>query len=435
MRHIFKQIIVALLTVEAKLVLRKYKPRIVAVTGSVGKTSTKDAIYSVLAPQTFVRKSEKSFNSEVGIPLTILGRPNAWSNPLRWLENLIDGLVLILWPTEYPKWLVLEVGADRPGDISSVAKWLKADIVIITRIPDMPVHVEFFESPDDVAREKASLLAALKPGGIFIANADDPSVLALRDSVPGQSMTYGLSLGSDVMGEKLELLSAAKDNGGLPIGLAAQVRYEDTGESAEVRCMGTIGSQGLSPLLAAIAVGKFLGFPLPAMVQALAGHTPPPGRMRLIPGLRESLIIDDTYNSSPAAAAAALSALSLVGGKGRRIAVLGDMLELGRYSTAEHKQVGKDVAEAADVLLTVGFRARDIAEGALMGGMKESAIHQYEDAAQAGKELEQMLQAGDVILIKGSQSMRMERAVEEIMAEPLRARELLVRQDREWRRR
>lgn len=434
MRGLLKGLIVQLLTLEAKAVLRKYKPRIIAITGSVGKTSTKDAVYSVLAPHVFVRKSEKSFNSEVGIPLTILGRPNAWSNPLRWLENLIDGLVLILWPTEYPKWLVLEVGADRPGDISSVAKWLKADVVIITRIPDMPVHVEFFESPEDVAREKASLLAALKTDGIFIANADDPRVLALRDSVPGQSMTYGLSLGSDVRGEKLELLSSG-EKGGLPIGIAARVAYEDTGESAEIRCMGTIGSQGFLPLLAAIAVGKFLGFPLQSMVGALSGHTAPPGRMRLIPGLRGTLIIDDTYNSSPAAATAALSALSLVGGKGRRIAVLGDMLELGRYSTAEHKQVGKDVAEAADLLLTVGFRARDMAEGALMGGMKESAIRQYEDASQAGKELQEMLQPGDVVLIKGSQSMRMERTVEEVMNEPLRARELLVRQDREWRRR
>lgn len=433
MRGLFKRIIVILLTAEARAVLRKYKPRIIAVTGSVGKTSTKDAIYSVLAPHFHVRKSEKSFNSEVGIPLTILGRPNAWQNPLRWLENLIDGLVLILWKSPYPQWLVLEVGADRPGDISSVAKWLRSDMVVITRLPDVPVHVEFFDSPEDVVREKASLLTSLKPDGVFIANADDAKVLKLRDSVPGRSVTYGFTLGSDVMGGALELLS--QPGGGLPVGLAAQVKYEDTGEAAEVRLMGAIGSHGFMPMLAAVAVGKTLDIPLRAMAESLAGHMPPPGRMRLLPGIKNTLIIDDTYNASPAATSAALQALKLVGGKGRRIALLGDMLELGRYSTAQHKELGRDVEDAVDILMTVGFRARDIAEGALDAGVKDDAILQFDDSAQAGKELERMLEPGDVVLIKGSQSMRMERAVEEVMAEPERAKELLVRQEREWRRR
>lgn len=434
MRSLFKRLIVFLLTLEAKAILRIYKPRIVAVTGSVGKTSTKDAIYAVLAPHAYVRKSEKSFNSEVGIPLTILGRPNAWNNPLRWIENLIDGLVLIIWRSKYPEWLVLEVGADRPGDISSVAKWLKADVVVITRLPDVPVHVEFFDSPDDVVREKASLLTALKSDGTFVANADDSKVLALREQVPAQSTTFGFLLGSDVMGEKLQLLSEEGQHG-LPLGIAATVRYEDTGEAAEVRIMGTLGSHGFMPVLAAIAVGKSLGFKLSDMVEALAGHTAPPGRMRLLPGIKDSLIIDDTYNASPAATSAALQALSLVGGRGRRIAVLGDMLELGRYSTAQHKELGRDVAEAADLLFTVGFRARDIAQGALDHGMQDATIMQFEDAYQAGKELERTIEPGDVVLIKGSQSIRMERAVEEVMAEPGRAKELLVRQEAEWRRR
>lgn len=434
MRGLFKRIIVFLLTWEAKLVLHKYKPRIIAVTGSVGKTSTKDAIYSVLAPHVHVRKSDKSFNSEVGIPLTILGRPNAWQNPLKWVENLIDGLVLLLWGAKYPAWLVLEVGADRPGDISSVAKWLKCDMVIITRLPDVPVHVEFFRSPEDVVREKASLLTALKSDGTFIANADDAKVLALREHVPGRSVTYGFTLGSDIMGEKLELLTESGENGH-PLGLAARVKYEDTGESVDVRLLGTIGSHGFMPMLAAIAVGKVLDIPLASMAESLAAHVAPPGRMRLIPGIKGTLIIDDTYNASPAATSAALHALGLAGKGGRRIAILGDMLELGRYSTAQHREVGKDVADCADILLTVGFRARDIAQGALDSGMKDERILQYEDAKQAGNELEQILEAGDVVLIKGSQSMRMERIVEEVMAEPHRAKELLVRQEREWRRR
>ena len=150
MRSFFKKLVATLLRAEARLVLRKYNPKVIAVTGSVGKTSAKDAIYAVIADQFHARKSEKSFNSEIGLPLTILGIPNAWNNPFKWLQNLLDGLALYLFRTSYPEWLVLEVGADRPGDIKKVASWLKVDIAVITRLPEMPVHVELFSSPAEV---------------------------------------------------------------------------------------------------------------------------------------------------------------------------------------------------------------------------------------------------------------------------------------------
>src|SRR6185437_9248398 len=165
MKDFFKKIIITLLTLEAQAVIKRYKPRIVAVTGSVGKTSAKDAIYEVLVATSGarVRKSQKSFNSELGLPLTILGRPNAWNNPLGWLQNLFDGLLLIIRHSPYPEWLVLEVGADRPGDIKSVATWLPVEVAVITRLPEVPVHVEFFSSPEEVVEEKAALIDALTP--------------------------------------------------------------------------------------------------------------------------------------------------------------------------------------------------------------------------------------------------------------------------------
>jgi len=433
MHGLFKTIIVWLMTMEAKAVLRKYRPRIVAITGSVGKTSTKDAIYTVLAPHVFVRKSEKSFNSELGIPLTILGRPNAWNNPIGWFENLIDGLVLIVWRTKYPEWLVLEIGADRPGDISSVAKWLPADIVVITRLPDVPVHIEFFETPEDVVREKASLLRALKPSGVFIANADDSKVLALRDDVPGQSKTYGFSLGSDIHAKELRLLTDSDSL--LPTGVVTTIELQDGTKSTELRAMGTLGAHALSPMLAAIAVGDALGFDLEESARALGSHIAPSGRMRLIRGIKGSRIIDDTYNASPVATLAALNSLAIAGRSKRTIVVLGDMLELGRYSFDQHREVGMKVATVADMLVTVGFRARDIAEGALSAGMPDLMIQQFENASKAGEYLQNIVEPGDLILIKGSQSMRMERTVEEIMEDPSRATELLVRQEREWKKR
>ncbi len=193
MKDTFKKIIIRLLEIEAKLVLKKYKPTIIAITGSVGKTSTKDAIYTVLSHFFFVRKSEKSFNSEFGVPLTILGCPNGWSNPVQWAENLLKGLWLIIYPHKYPKWLVLEVGAGKPGDIKSIAKWLKPDVVVITRFPDMPVHVEFFGTPAAVIEEKTYLVKALSKDGLLVINADDPKVLELKQKSKAKVLTFGFT--------------------------------------------------------------------------------------------------------------------------------------------------------------------------------------------------------------------------------------------------
>src|SRR5690606_26085163 len=124
---------------QAKTILSKYKPKVVAITGSVGKTSTKDAVYLVLTNFFTVRKSQKSFNSEIGVPLTIIGCGSGWNSAYLWLKNILKGFSLIIFKHKYPEWLVLEVGADRPGDIKSIAKWLKPDVVVITRISEVPV--------------------------------------------------------------------------------------------------------------------------------------------------------------------------------------------------------------------------------------------------------------------------------------------------------
>ncbi len=447
MRGIFKSIIVWILQAQAKAVLRKYKPRVVAITGSVGKTSTKDAVYAVLSKKYHVRKSEKSFNSEVGVPLTILGLGNAWGNPLHWLQNIIDGFLLIVTNRAYPEWLVLEVGADRPGDIRSLASWIKVDVAIITRLPEVPVHVEFFDSVEAVIEEKASLIDAVRPGGSILLYADDERTRKLDQRLPAPDakiVLFGFHDETDVWVHKFEVV---KEEGGhnWPIGMRATITVED--ESAPVEIIGSLGQHAFLPAVAAAAAGHVLGVSLQEIVAGLEAYEPPPGRVRLLPGIKGTLVIDDTYNSSPAATEAALGALALALQKdrrapldegispGRRIAVLGDMMELGRVSVEEHRKAGAKVAKTCDMLITVGVRARDIAMGALDNGMQDENILQFEDATKAAQEIQNMLQEGDAILVKGSQSMRMERVVEEIMQEPERAGELLVRQDREWKKR
>lgn len=426
--NFLKQCVVFILTWEARGMLWRYKPKIIAVTGSIGKTTTKDAIHAAISDSLFARKNQKSLNSEIGVPLTILGLENAWSNPLKWLLNILIGAWRLFAWHPYPAWLILEVGADRPGDIRRIAKWLRPDIAVITAVPDIPVHVEYFSSPEEVFKEKKVLAKYLKAGGKVVLNGDDERVSRLHGEYRGASVTYGLDGGNDFFASEISI--AQED--GKPVGM--RFRANHAGSSVPVEIFGALGAPRVYAALAAIAVGEAIGLDAVSSAAALRMWEPPPGRVRILDGLKGTLIIDDTYNSSPAAALAALDILKEAGQGKRRIAVLGDMLELGRYSKEAHRTIGERAAECADMLITVGFRSRATAEAALDAGMKETNIRQYElnESQRAGKELESELKEGDVVLVKGSQGLRMERTVLEIMAEPARAAELLVRMDPEW---
>ena len=430
MKQFFKRLVVFVIQHEAKLVLAKYKPKIVVVVGSVGKTIAKDAVYSVLSSSFFVRKSEKSYNSETGIPLTILGRPSGWSNPFLWVRNILEGLALIILKNHYPEWLVLEVGADRPGDIKKVAEWVKPDIVIVTRFPDVPVHIEFFDSADALFEEKTSIISSLVPGGILIVNGDDEKVAGLVKTYENiTSFAYGFNKNNDFAASYYDI--SYKNN--IPTGLHFKVNRG--GSSVPIEIKGVVGPQHVYAALAGIVVGASAGMNMISIGQSFENYISPPGRMRVLAGIKGTTIIDDSYNSSPVAVDGALLLMEKIKSKGKKIVVLGDMLELGRYSIDEHKRVGKAAAAVCDLFVTIGFRARHMVEGALVGGLSEKCILQYEDSKRAGKELEAKLNEGDIILVKGSQGVRTEKTVEEIMAHPERKQELLARQDSAWLRR
>lgn len=432
MKQFFKAIIVFLLTFEASLVLKKYRPKIIAVTGSVGKTSTKDAIFAVLEKTHHVRKSEKSFNSEIGVPLTILGASNPWAHILGWIHVFAKGFLLIVTRKPYPALLVLEVGVDRPGDIGRMTRWLTPHVVVVTRLPDIPVHVEYFESPDAVIEEKAGLVDALADDGLLVLNADDERVMALQQRFRGECVTFGFVKSAHVRGGAYTVFYKEGEPD-IPGGVEAEVSA--AGNVIPIRLHGTVGKQILTPILAAFAVGAYCEVPLQGMADVFEQYSPPNGRMRVIAGVKHTAIIDDTYNSSPVALEEALRALSEMrsgGHQGRRIAALGDMLELGRFTVQEHKRIGELVARCADMLVTVGVRSRLIAEGARKAQFSDQNIISFDNAREAGKFLQNYIKKSDVILVKGSQSMRMERTVEEIMANPGHRTTLLVRQDKEW---
>ncbi|MEN9920982.1 MAG: hypothetical protein RL538_875 [Candidatus Parcubacteria bacterium] len=429
MKAFCKSIVVAILSFEAKWLLSRHKPTIISVTGNVGKTTTKDAVYAAIKNSVSARKSEKSFNSEIGVPITVLGLHNAWGNPLLWIKNIIDGFFIAFFSKSYPAVLVLEMGIDRPGDMERLTKWIKPDVVVLTRLPSVPVHVEYFNTPEAVIEEKMKLVSALKPGGIFIYNHDDEIIQSQLGSVLQRALGFSQYLPSEYMCKNDRVMY--RDD--VAVGIEFDISH--AGESHSVSLEGTVGTHHAYSCAAAAAVADVLGVSLEAATTSLGELRTPNGRSRLIQGIKSTTIIDDTYNASPTACEQALETLKEIRHPRRRIAVLGDMLELGRYSSQAHEHIGALVPAAADILVTVGVRARKFAEGALDAGMQEENILQYDDSEQAGRELQAFIQPGDVILVKASQGIRAERIVEELMAHPESASELLVRQDDEWTKR
>ncbi len=431
-KSVLKGIVVGILTLEARLILWKYKPSIIAVTGSVGKTSTKDAIYAGLKDSIFIRKSQKSFNSEVGIPLTIIGCETGWTNPLKWLKNILSGLAVIVLPNHYPKWLILEIGADSPGDIEKATRWIKPDVTVITSLPDVPVHVEAFSGPKDVIREKMFLAKALKKSGTLVMNGDDKNVLDQKKKfLDNYILLYGMEPHNDVAASNT---SIGYDGTGKPVGMRFNV--DEKGSSMPIRITGRLGQQQVYPIVATFAVARALEVAPLTVVKSLSSEHGSPGRMRILDGYNNTVVIDDSYNSSPTALRAALTTLKKIDTPGRKIAILGDMLELGSMSDTAHRKAGVQAAGIVDELVLVGEHVTILAKAAKGAGLEASKIHMYGvgKSQDAGRFVRGILQPNDVILGKGSQTgIRIEKAIKEIIRDPIEAKRLLVRQDDEWR--
>ncbi len=434
MKDILKQIVIGIITAEAKMALARHKPKVVAVTGNVGKTSTKDAIDAILS-QAYgsdkVRKSQKSFNSEIGVPLAILGLDNAWSSVGGWAANIRKGLSAALFG-RFPQWLVLEVGADHPGDIERVTKWLRPDIAVLTRMSDVPVHVEFFKDAGQVLQEKMFLARAVKPGGTVVVNADDPHFMAVIGTVNARKAFYGAKKGVEAEIAESEI---DYDGEALPLPTGERATIKVGGEEANVRLAGVLGGHLVYPIAAACAVASVLeiGGVATLAEAAFKSFEAPKGRMRILPGANSSAIIDDTYNSSPLACAEALKAMAKLTLKGKKLAALADMKELGANAEKAHYDIGKLAGETLHTLVTVGTAAKFMMRGALDAGMSPERVLSFETSEEAAPALRDIVRAGDAVLVKGSQSMRMERVSKALLADQESAANVLVRQEDEWK--
>jgi len=425
----FLQKILAFLT---RKILLKYKPRVIGITGSVGKTSTKEAVFSVLAPYFRVRRNRKNYNNEIGLPLTVIGAESGGWSMFKWFAVIARGFAVWLFQRKYPEILILEMGADRPGDIKYLCDLVRPSIGIITAVA--PVHTEFFGTVERVAEEKSTLIKALPKDGVAILNYDDARVRAMREKSNCRTISYGFEEMADVRAIESAVSFHALGQPGHDLG-GTHFKLSPGGSAIPIYLAGVLGRGQVSAALAAAAVGLSLGLNLIQVSEALRSYRPPPGRMNLLPGIKETTIIDDTYNASPASVRAALEVFKILPkSEGIKFYVcLGDMLELGKDSGQMHREIGWKAAEiGADVLVACGHLAKDIEIGAKEGGMSDLNVFHFAGPAEAGKFLQERLRRGDIILVKGSQGMRMEKIVKELMAEPLRADELLVRQGPEW---
>ncbi len=345
--------------------------RVVAVTGSLGKTSTKEAIARVFARRYRVLKSEGNYNNEIGLPLTLL--------------QLDPG----------HERAVLEMGMYAPGEIARLAEIARPTVGVVTNVG--PVHLERLGSIEAIARAKAELPRGLPIGGALILNGDDPRVRAMAEESPATTVIrYGLQAGADLRAEDLH-------SRGLQ-GIEASFCY--LGERHPVR-LPSLGRHNVYATLAAAAVGLADGLGWDEIASGLAacGNL---GRLKVVTGPSGATILDDTYNASPASTLADLDLLAEL--DGRRLAVLGDMLELGSYEEQGHREVGRRAAEVLDVLAAVGPRARWIAEEARRLN-PALVVRTWERRGDAVSWLRHELRGGDYLLVKASRGMALEALV------------------------
>jgi len=352
---------------------KKWGGTVVGVTGSAGKTTTKDAIAHLLAAEISVGRTVKNFNNHVGVPLSILRLP--------------DGC----------RAAVLEIGMNHAGEIRELAAIARPEIGVVTNVGY--AHVEFFDSIEGVAAAKRELIDSLPRDGVAVLNADDPRVLRFRDTHPGRSVTFGFAAGADVRAEMV----AYRPDG---------TRFRVAGVDYET---GLAGRHAVMNLLAAIAVAREFGIAPERLREPVKTFVI--GSMRGERIEHNGIVVwNDCYNSNPEAAQSMIDVLQGTPAA-RRIAVLGEMLELGHAAEELHRALGQYAAEhGVDLLIGVRGSARAMIEGAVAAGLAASAAHFFEDPAEAGDFARQTARAGDAILFKGSRGVHIERALERFLA-------------------
>jgi len=407
-----KKIVAFVLGWQVRRLLNKNDVAVVAVGGSIGKTSTKLAIAHTLSQHYRVNYEKGNYNDIVTIPLVFFGgRLASLFNPFSWLMTFVrnEGVIAKKYPYDV---VVLELGTDGPGQIKQFKSYVRADIAVITAIT--PEHMEYFADLDEVAHEE---LAISQFSRQLLVNADLVAAKYIQEIK--EPLTYGIK---EPANYRLKNIEFSGDQASFEI-------YEDSKQLLKSNHQKITEPQ-LYSVTAAAAVGHLMGLTPQQIDIGISSIPAVSGRMQQLEGLKDSLIIDDTYNASPEATRAALDTLCRLQAP-QRIAVLGNMNELGKYSRAEHEAIGQYInADKIDLLVTIGPDANKyLAAKALERGLN---VKTFEDPVSAGLFIKENLSPGAAVLVKGSQNkVFAEETVKQILANPADASKL-VRQSGYW---
>jgi len=413
MKNIYLKFIYRVLAFYARVVVRKYNPTIIAITGTVGKTTTKEAVFQVLS-DAFpgkVWKSEGNLNAEMGIPLSILGYKNL-PNKFLWPVFLV-GAAFRMSQKKYPKYLVLEMGVENKGDLKYFTSIFKPKYLIITSIGS--AHLSNFSNLEEYQEEKLSILDEVPEDGKILLNYDD-SILLKIDNDKVVSIA-SKNLLADYHAEGIKVTSEG-----------TEFRICRSGRKIAVKSR-LLGEHLINSSIFAFAIADILEVSLIEVGKSLEKIKPYPGRMSLISGIKKTIIIDDTYNANPLSVEAALVTLSEIDHIGRKLLILGNMNELGHVEAKAHESIGVFAKDRCDFAVFVGENAKAMQKG--YSDKKTSLI--FKDRKELNANLKDIIQEKDLILIKASQNGNyFEEVVKSIMQSPEKADKLIVRQNKFW---
>ncbi|WP_420629941.1 UDP-N-acetylmuramoyl-tripeptide--D-alanyl-D-alanine ligase [Candidatus Leptofilum sp.] len=362
---------IAALQASAKAWRARFPAEVIGITGSVGKTSTKELTHAVLSSRYCTFKSPGNRNSILGLPLALFD----------------------LQPENEKA--VLEMGMYTTGEIATLCDMTSPQVGVVTLVG--AVHLERAGSMENIVKAKRELVEALPADGTAVLNKDDARVMSMADHTQARIFTYGLSSAADLWADNI--YSMGLDG--------VRFTLHHKGESLVVQ-VPLLGRHSVHTSLRAAAVGLIEGLTWDEILHGLR-NTAVQLRLVTVPGPKNSLIIDDTYNASPDSVRAALNLMHDI--DGRSVAVLGDMLELGQLEEQAHRQVGRRVAEVAKLLVTVGQRARWIGQEAIASGLPQDKVVMLDDATTAVSTLEELIEENDTVLVKGSLGMRMDQII------------------------